>query len=183
MSLTLLFDLDDTLLDTNLDAFVPAYFQALGTHLADRARPDVMARALVIGMNSMNHSDDFTRTLMEVFDADFYPKLGLQKEDLVETLDDFYDNKFSSLESHTQRRTDAASLIQWALSKGYRVAIATDPLFPRKATYHRVRWAGIPAKAAPARRAGVARRRLGARRGDGHPRPCPSGAVYRCRSS
>ena len=35
MSLTLLLDLDDTLLDTNLDAFMPAYFQALSQHLAN----------------------------------------------------------------------------------------------------------------------------------------------------
>ena len=34
-------------------------------------------------------------------------------------------------------------LIDWALSCGYRIAIATDPLFPRKATYHRLRWAGF----------------------------------------
>jgi len=34
-------------------------------------------------------------------------------------------------------------LVEWALSKGYRVAIATDPFFPRKATHHRIRWAGL----------------------------------------
>jgi hypothetical protein len=33
--------------------------------------------------------------------------------------------------------------MDWAFSCGYRVAIATDPLFPRKATYHRLRWAGL----------------------------------------
>jgi hypothetical protein len=34
-------------------------------------------------------------------------------------------------------------LIEWASSRGYRIAIATDPLFPRKATHHRLRWAGF----------------------------------------
>jgi hypothetical protein len=34
-------------------------------------------------------------------------------------------------------------LIDWAFSRGYRVAIATDPLFPLKATHHRLRWAGF----------------------------------------
>ena len=43
MSLTLLFDLDDTLLDTNLDAFVPAYFQALSQHLAEHSAPEYHA--------------------------------------------------------------------------------------------------------------------------------------------
>ena len=143
MPLTLLFDLDDTLIDTNLASFVPAYFQALGNHLADRTTHEVMGRALVTGMNSMNSSEDATRTLMEVFDADFYPMLGARKEELVELFDEFYDNKFSALEAHTKQRNEAARLVQWALSKGYRVAIATDPVFPRKATYQRVRWAGI----------------------------------------
>jgi hypothetical protein len=33
MNLTLLLDLDDTLLDTNLDTFIPAYFQAFSDFL------------------------------------------------------------------------------------------------------------------------------------------------------
>jgi len=76
MSLTLLFDLDDTLLDTNLEAFVPAYFQALSKHIENRVTPDIMLRALISGMNLMNESADPTRTLQEVFETDFYAKLG-----------------------------------------------------------------------------------------------------------
>jgi FMN phosphatase YigB (HAD superfamily) len=143
MSLTLLFDLDDTLLDTNMDAFVPAYFQALGRHIEKRVAPELMLRALVHGMNLMNESNDPTRTLQDVFETDFYAKLGIPKVDLSETLEDFYDNVFPSIGMHTQQRPDAVPLIEWAFSCGYRIAIATDPLFPRKATYHRLRWAGL----------------------------------------
>ena len=50
MPFTLLFDLDDTLLDTNMDAFIPAYFQALGKHIENRVPTNVMLRALVQGM-------------------------------------------------------------------------------------------------------------------------------------
>ena len=82
MSLTLLLDLDDTLLDTNLDAFMPAYFQALSQHLANHTAPDVMLRALIAGVNLMNESEDPTHTLEEIFDADFYAKLGASKHDL-----------------------------------------------------------------------------------------------------
>lgn len=143
MKLTLLLDLDDTLLDTNLDAFVPAYFQALGQHMAGRVAPELMLRALVSGTNLMNDSEDPTQTLKEVFDSSFYPKIGIPREELVEVLDEFYDNVFPTLESHTKQRVEAASFIEWALSRGFRVAIATDPLLPSKATHHRVRWAGI----------------------------------------
>ena len=143
MPLTLLFDLDDTLLDTNLDAFIPAYFQTLTRHMANRIAPEVILRALVQGMSLMNESADPTHTLQEVFEADFYPKLGIPKEELWDDLENFYDEVFPVLGEHTRRRPEAAPLIEWALSCGYRVAIATDPLFPRKATYHRIRWAGL----------------------------------------
>ena len=143
MSLTLLFDLDDTLLDTNMDAFIPAYFQALSKHLFGCVSPDVMLHALMHGTNLMNESYDPTRTLQEIFESDFYPALGIPKQELVEVIDDFYDNIFPTIGGHTRQRPDAAPLIEWALSQGFRIAIATDPLFPRKATWHRVRWAGL----------------------------------------
>ena len=69
MSLTLLLDLDDTLLDTNLEAFMPAYFQAFSQHLAQHSAPSTLLRALIEGVNLMNESEDPTRTLEEIFDA------------------------------------------------------------------------------------------------------------------
>jgi len=143
MPLTLLFDLDDTLLETNVDSFVPAYFQALTQYLEPRVLPTVALRALILGMSAMNDSDDPTRTLQDVFDSDFYPRIGLPKEELVEALDTFYDEVFPTLGSLTRQKPEAGSLIRWALDCNFRIAIATDPLFPRKATYHRLRWAGF----------------------------------------
>ena len=35
------------------------------------------------------------------------------------------------------------ALIETAFEKGYRVAIATNPIFPQVATYERLRWAGV----------------------------------------
>lgn len=143
MSLTLLFDLDDTLLDTNIEAFIPAYFQALSEHLAPYVPANVMLPSLISATRLMLDSEDPSRTLQEVFEEDFYSKIGVPKQDLAERIDDFYDNIFPKIESKTDRRPDAAPLIEWAFSKGYRIAIATDPLFPRKATHHRLRWAGF----------------------------------------
>jgi FMN phosphatase YigB (HAD superfamily) len=143
MPLTLLFDLDDTLLDTNLDAFMPAYFQALSQHMTNHVAPNVMLRALIAGVNLMYESEDPTQTLEEIFNADFYAKLGFSRHDLIHIVEEFYDQVFPSLGQHTRQRPEAVPLIEWAVSRGYRIAIATDPLFPRKATYHRLRWAGF----------------------------------------
>ena len=143
MSLTLLLDLDDTLLDTNLAAFMPAYFQALAGHLAEHSMPATMLRALLAGVNLMNESEDPTQTLEEIFDAYFYPELGFAKQDLIQIIDGFYEEVFPLLAEHTRPKPDAVPLVEWASACGYRIAIATDPLFPRKATEHRLRWAGF----------------------------------------
>lgn len=143
MTLTLLLDLDDTLLNTNLHAFIPAYFRALSKQLAPYIAPELMLRALLSGMSQMNESDDFSRTLQEVFEAEFYPQLNISRSELEPAIENFYDNIFPDLSGLTSQIPEAKPFVDWALSKGYRIAIATDPLFPRKATHQRLRWAGF----------------------------------------
>lgn len=143
MPLTLLLDLDDTLLNTNLQAFIPAYFQALTKELAPNIAPEKMFRALISGTNLMNQSEDFTRTLRDVFDADFYPQLEITKGEIDDEIEKFYDQTFPTLQGLTSPNPEAKPFVEWAFSKGYRVAIATDPLLPLKAAHHRLRWAGL----------------------------------------
>lgn len=143
MPLTLLLDLDDTLLDTNLPAFIPAYFQALAKNLSPHIAPDLMTHALVLGTNQMNKSEDFSNTLSDVFDASFYPQLNISRSELAPAIENFYENIFPTLQGLTTQRPDAKPLVDWAFSKGYRLVVATDPLLPRKATHHRLRWAGF----------------------------------------
>ena len=75
--LTLLLDLDDTLLGTNLSTFIPAYFQALTNHLDAYVPGDRLLPALIGGMSRMAENDDPRQTLEEVFDSYFYPKVGV----------------------------------------------------------------------------------------------------------
>jgi FMN phosphatase YigB (HAD superfamily) len=143
MTLTLLLDLDDTLLNTNLEAFIPAYFQALARELAPHISPDLMIHALMNGTRLMNDSEDFSRTLEEVFASAFYPQLNVSRGELDPAIENFYDNVFPTLARFTSRKNSAKRFVDWAFSQGYRIAVATDPLLPRKATYHRLRWAGF----------------------------------------
>jgi FMN phosphatase YigB (HAD superfamily) len=143
MTLTLLLDLDDTLLGTNMEEFIPAYFQALSKHLAPFVAPDVMLPALAAGTRAMLISQDPTRTLRQVFDAEFYPRVGLDRDTLQPVIDQFYDEVFPSLGALTTFFPEAVSLVEWAMERGHRVAIATDPVFPRKATMHRLCFAGL----------------------------------------
>ncbi|MCC6987130.1 MAG: DinB family protein [Anaerolineales bacterium] len=143
MTLTLLLDLDDSLLKTNQAAFVPAYFQALSTRLAPRLDPNRIGRALLAGTNAMNHNQDFSRSLKDVFDDVFYPALNLEKNSLEAEIETFYDESFPTLQAITEKKPEARPFIDWAKQRGYRLVVATDPLLPRKAAHHRIRWAGF----------------------------------------
>ena len=144
MPITLLLDLDDTLLETNTDSFIPAYFKALSVALAAKVAPELMIPALMGGTKAMMANMDPALTLREVFDAHFFPKLGLDRQILQPDIDRFYDEVFPSLGALTKPIPEAVELVDWAFDQGHRVVIATNPFFPLKAVQHRLRWAGLP---------------------------------------
>jgi FMN phosphatase YigB (HAD superfamily) len=143
MTLTLLLDLDDTLLDTNLDSFVPAYFQALSQHLHTFCSSGTVARSLVAGLNAMNANEDPRRTLKAVFEDEFSTRLGVRDEALYDAFDDFLKHVFPGMAGLTRQIPEAIYFVEWAVSAGHTVAVATDPLFYREATEERLRWAGF----------------------------------------
>jgi FMN phosphatase YigB (HAD superfamily) len=149
MSITLLLDLDDTLLDTNMDAFIPAYFKALSGALADLVPPEVMLPALMGGTKAMMLNTDPACYLREIFDAYFFPKLGLERDALQARIDRFYEEVFPNLGPLTHQVPAAIRLVDWAFQQGHRVAIATNPLFPLRAIQHRLSWAGLPPEKYP----------------------------------
>ncbi len=149
MTLTLLLDLGDTLLDTNMDTFIPAYFQALSGALKDQLDPNLMLSVLMAGTRQMFDNRDPALTLNEAFDSVFYPRLGLERAALEPQLERFYDEVFPTLGHLTTPRPAAVDLVEWAFGRGWRVVIATNPLFPIKAVHARMRWAGLPPEKYP----------------------------------
>ncbi|NWF65444.1 MAG: DinB family protein [Chloroflexi bacterium] len=143
MTLTLLLDLDDTLLNTNQSIFVPAYFQALSTKLAPHLDASLVGRALLKSTTAMNQSEDAMRPLRQVFDEVFYPAVGIPAGALDDEIEQFYSQIFPTLQGITSQNPQANPFIDWARSQGFRLVVATDPLLPRAATLQRVRWAGL----------------------------------------
>ncbi len=143
MTFTLLMDLDDTLLDTNIDSFIPFYFKKLSTFMASKIQPDLFIQSLIESTQVMYSNTLMDKTLEKAFSDDFYPRLGIDEAELKDSLEQFYDNIFPTLGSVTKIRPEAIEFVEWAFSQGWEIAIATDPLFPRKAILHRLRWAGL----------------------------------------
>ncbi len=149
MTFHLLFDLDDTLLDSNIEALVPVYFQKLAAHLADVLPPQQMLQELMRSTMAMYRSTRVDQTLEQVFSEQFYPPLKTTQETVAAQIEQFYDEIFPTLQPLTRPRPEAISLVQWALSRGWDVSVATDPLFPRKAILHRLRWAELAPETYP----------------------------------
>lgn len=144
MGLTLLIDLDDTLLGNAMDTFLPAYIQGLSNCLAPYVDPGKMVEALLQAIRKMVENNQPTQTLQEIFDAQFYPRLNLPPNAFSEPLAQFYAQEFGKLRTLTQPRPEAIAFIEAALQRGDRIAVATNPLFPATAIHQRLAWAGLP---------------------------------------
>ena len=143
MTFTLLLDLDDTLLDSDMDKFIPVYFHKLGEAMADYVAPEKMLQFLMLGTNAMIENDTPVETLEKVFERKFYPNLEIERDILDPIIADFYEKIFPTLSFLTKVRPEAVDLVEWAFSRGYKVTISTNPLFPKAAVDWRLRWAGL----------------------------------------
>ena len=143
MTLTLLLDLDDTLLYNPVDQFLPAYAQLLAKHLAPYADPSALIQALNAGTRRMVDNQQPDCSLKEVFESVFYPALKLQPQDLEPAIEQFYVQVFPTLKKFSHPIPAAIQLVEMAFERGYRVAIATTPLFPMTATLQRLEWASL----------------------------------------
>jgi FMN phosphatase YigB (HAD superfamily) len=139
----LLLDLDDTLLQTNLERFLPAYMTRLAGSLADRWPPEVVLSALNEATGRMIRNLDPTRTLKEAFDAHFYPALGADESDLRQTVAAFYRDSYPQLAELVAPVPGGPELVQAALAADMEVVVATNPLFPQTAIDQRLAWAGF----------------------------------------
>jgi FMN phosphatase YigB (HAD superfamily) len=145
----LLIDLDDTLLGNDMGTFIPAYLNLLSQHLSPFVDPNRMIPTMLNATQQMFQNSDPDCTLKDVFDAAFYLPLGLDEQALRHELEIFYADVFPKLRALTQYRPEAVELIENALSQGYQVGIATNPLFPLTAIHQRLEWAGLPSESFP----------------------------------
>ena len=142
----ILFDLDGTLLDLDLDEFLPRYFAALETAaapLAAHAPADAgIMSALHAATRRMmeDHSELTNRT---VFFTEFAGRTGVDLAEHWPVFESFYRDVFPTLADTARPAPGGREAVEAARSLGLKVAIATNPIFPRVAVDHRIAWAGL----------------------------------------
>lgn len=142
MSLTVLFDLDDTLLVNQIQAFLPAYLNLLSRSL-DEFPPQFVIQNLLKATQTMIETPSPAATLEENFDRTFFPALGKPRDQLQAKIDRFYSGVYPSLKRFTAPHPAAADLVRAEALRGSILAIATNPVFPATAILQRLNWAGF----------------------------------------
>jgi len=140
-----LFDLDGTLLDIDLEPFLGRYFTALekaAATLTDELPPSEMLEAIKSSTRAMMQPHT-GQTNREAFSADFHTRTGVDLDARWDVFDTFYAEVFPGLGAGIGPMPGARDAIEYALSRGLGVAIATNPIFPRQAVDHRLAWAGL----------------------------------------
>lgn len=143
-----LFDLDGTLLDIDLDPFLRDYLGALGPFVAETIgtgiNPSDATEAVMAGTSVMSRPHP-GRTNRDVFNEEFRRLTGadLSHDDNELALERFYADVFPALGAELRGFDGAVAAVEAALDLGLRVAIATNPIFPLSAVRERMRWAGL----------------------------------------
>jgi FMN phosphatase YigB (HAD superfamily) len=138
----ILFDLDGTLLMHDYDVFIPRFMGLVASSLSARF-PGYDLPSLILQSTMIMLQNDGSRTNAELFWSDFGPRFEKPREEVEAIFMDFYRNDFPSLGAGFDPAPEAAPLVAACSGRGLRVALATNPIFPRLAIDERLRWAGI----------------------------------------
>jgi FMN phosphatase YigB (HAD superfamily) len=139
---TILFDLDGTLLPMDMKLFEKLYFGAMAETLEDLTGPKELISNIWASTNAMVKNLEY-RTNEEVFMEDFEKRIYGNLEAYKERFDKFYDDAFLKSKAAVVENKLIQESVKTLKEKGYKIVIATNPLFPLKAIHHRIRWAGF----------------------------------------
>ena len=143
MITTILFDLDGTLLPMDQEVFVKDYLKRMAAKMAPRGYdPELLVKAIWKGTGAMVKNDG-AATNETVFWNVFSQIYGRDTRVDEPLFEDYYRNEFQLVKDSCGFNPQAAEAIREIKHLGYRVVLATNPLFPPIATQSRTRWAGL----------------------------------------
>lgn len=138
----ILFDLDGTLLPMDQDIFIKAYFGGLTKKMISYYQPTELINAIWTGTmamvkndGSMTNEDRWWQSFCSTYGADARAREG--------ELEDFYKNEFEAVRGVCGFAPQSREIIDLCKQGGFRVVLATNPIFPAVATRARIRWAGL----------------------------------------
>lgn len=140
---TVLFDLDGTLLPMDQEIFVKDYFGRIAAKLAPQGYdPKKLVETIWRGTGAMVKNDG-SKTNEEAFWELAVAVYGQKIMDDKHFFDEFYETEFDKVKAVCGYHPAAAEIVHSLKKRGFRVALATNPIFPARATQWRIGWAGL----------------------------------------
>lgn len=140
----ILFDLDSTLLQVNQDLLLHEYFKLVDNY------------SKTLNFDNKDFINIFIKSAYNIVKNDgtetnysrFWKQIDLiYGNDTRNYLEDsfalFYEKEFPKLEKLINKSMIPSTLVKELKQKGYKLFLATNPLYPRAATLERMRWAGL----------------------------------------
>ncbi len=139
----ILFDLDGTLLPMNQDYFISEYMKGLALKMSQYGyNPETLISAMWSGVKAI-YKNDGSLLNEERFWEETERVLERNARADEPHFNDFYKNEFQSYKSLCGFNPLSVKTVDEIRKMGFRVALATNPFFPRIATESRTRWAGF----------------------------------------
>ena len=143
MITTIFFDLDGTLLPMDLEEFQQAYMAGLAKKMAPHGyEPKLLLKSISRGIAAMVGNTG-TQTNEAVFWEAFAQCCGRDGQADTPIFMDYYHKEFQALQALCGFDPRAGETVEQLKEMGYRLVLATNPLFPAIATQSRTLWAGV----------------------------------------
>lgn len=143
MDRVLLFDLDGTLLPVDSEFFVKDYPNAAAPYFSHIVDERYFKKALFESTFDMIKNTDKTILNIEAFGMSFAKKMGRTWAEIWAIFDEFYKNGFPKLKASVVGTSIAREVVSACLNQGWRIVLATNPVFPEIAIKERMRWCHV----------------------------------------
>lgn len=136
-----LFDLDGTLLFMDEQEFVKGYFSLLVKKLekfnlnSEKLIADVWKGTKAMYVNNGIKTNE--QVFWECFKQQGY------SDEVCNSIQDFYDNEFAQSKKFCQYNKLAKRVVEYAKKNFEKVILATNPIFPKRATLERMGWVNL----------------------------------------
>jgi len=137
------FDLDGTLVQVDMQVFVPAYLQRLSARLAALADPRTTARILREAVMQILLTPAGEQTLEELLLDSLQERLGIHPDQYRQGLAAFCREDLAELSPLVKAHLRTRELLEACLARGWRLVLATNPIFPRAVIEARLAWGGL----------------------------------------
>jgi len=137
------FDLDGTLLPMNTDDFIKLYFSEITKKFSSTEfDPKIIIEGINFGLKKM-YEDTSDNLNEEPFWKGFEEKTEYLKNDVYDMFIDFYSNEFLNLRDYCNDNGYSKLIVDELNDKGYKLILATNPLFPMVAQVSRASLVGL----------------------------------------